>query len=645
MNIEKLNINGFGKLISKEIKLNKGLNIIYAPNESGKSTTASFIKFMLYGFSKKERASEKNPVTSKQKYIPWEGQQASGSVRFTLKGNDYTISRTAKKTTQTFSVNDSITGEQLSVYKEPGEEFFGISLETFESTAYFSQASFSSLEMDELESKLRNMATGADEEVSYEKASTKLKSLFNKISGSRAGSRSKISLLTAKKEQLAQKKAAIENVLNTAAPANLEMLRSKIENLETMLENKKQEIENNTLPQTENDPSADSVLAANKSRLEAYSNISDITREELNSFTIEYYRCKAELNKYSDIPAAPKRSNLGIWMLILSFVFAVIGAVIWFEVRNIFALVLTVIAPVLLITGIILIARANKKYLSALSAYETEKEKYGELTQSVAQVRRMLAKYDLAGGEISEGLKRLDNLVEERDALKKDIVKAEEVIEKCRTQNKEQLFLKTQTLEKEYRELETEYNSLRITIAEKKADSEKIAQAKETLASIENEIEQNEQALSQCREDAACVLLAMDCLDNAHNEMIRLFAPALNKAASSYVKEFSAGERTLTVDAKGNIRVCENGVIRPLGYYSEGTVDAIYVAVRLALIDLLYNDEKPPLVFDDTFANLDERRLKKMMELLSSLDSQIIYFTCRDPRPFIENNNYNLIEL
>ena len=58
MQINELQINGFGNLKNKTIKLNKGINLIQGANESGKSTLTSFIKCMLYGVDKNKSGND-----------------------------------------------------------------------------------------------------------------------------------------------------------------------------------------------------------------------------------------------------------------------------------------------------------------------------------------------------------------------------------------------------------------------------------------------------------------------------------------------------------------------------------------------------------------------------------------------------------
>ena len=51
MYIKELHIDSFAALKDVTLDFSKGLNIIEGENESGKSSVAMFIKFMMYGLS------------------------------------------------------------------------------------------------------------------------------------------------------------------------------------------------------------------------------------------------------------------------------------------------------------------------------------------------------------------------------------------------------------------------------------------------------------------------------------------------------------------------------------------------------------------------------------------------------------------
>ena len=74
-----------------------------------------------------------------------------------------------------------------------------------------------------------------------------------------------------------------------------------------------------------------------------------------------------------------------------------------------------------------------------------------------------------------------------------------------------------------------------------------------------------------------------------------------------------------------------DGEKKSVDFLSGGTRDLTYIAVRMALIDMLYT-EKPPIAFDESFAHQDNIRAKSMMRAVAALadeGQQSFIFTCR----------------
>ena len=75
--MEFLHLNAtYGRLEQQELHLRPGLNVICAPNESGKSTWSAFIRTMLYGLSTRDRG----PLADKNRYAPWSGAAMQGRM-------------------------------------------------------------------------------------------------------------------------------------------------------------------------------------------------------------------------------------------------------------------------------------------------------------------------------------------------------------------------------------------------------------------------------------------------------------------------------------------------------------------------------------------------------------------------------------
>lgn len=92
MRLTYLGIRHFGKLKEKEIFLEDGINVIYGPNESGKSTLHAFIRGMLFGMPRyRGRASKTDPYT---KYEPWDRPaDYAGTMGFRAGEKDFRIER------------------------------------------------------------------------------------------------------------------------------------------------------------------------------------------------------------------------------------------------------------------------------------------------------------------------------------------------------------------------------------------------------------------------------------------------------------------------------------------------------------------------------------------------------------------------
>lgn len=93
-------------------------------------------------------------------------------------------------------------------------------------------------------------------------------------------------------------------------------------------------------------------------------------------------------------------------------------------------------------------------------------------------------------------------------------------------------------------------------------------------------------------------------------------------------------EKNWMIDANINIRIREQGEMREPHWFSAGYQDLIGVCMRLALVDAMYQEEKPFLMLDDPFVNLDQDKVAAGNTLLNEVaeEYQVIYFTCHDSR-------------
>lgn len=185
MVIKNITINSFGKLNNYSLDLSDGLNVVYGPNEYGKTTIMEFIKLMFY--SRNEKTATDKLI--REKYKPWNGSKMSGSIIFEHGGQTYKVqkeisdkyARNDKTVIQNMSVGEVI---KLGKDEEVGEYFFGIDVKSFERSSYIKNLGGADFETpkslksskDTLADKMfSNLLDGGEEEISQSGVIAKVK--------------------------------------------------------------------------------------------------------------------------------------------------------------------------------------------------------------------------------------------------------------------------------------------------------------------------------------------------------------------------------------------------------------------------------------------------------------------------------------
>ena len=126
--------------------------------------------------------------------------------------------------------------------------------------------------------------------------------------------------------------------------------------------------------------------------------------------------------------------------------------------------------------------------------------------------------------------------------------------------------------------------------------------------------------------------LAQNTLMQASTELQRRFAPTITAKAKAHFARITAGrydKLTLTQDLAVETATADEPAVRKSQYRSDGTVDQLYLSLRLAVAEALMPDA--PLVLDDALVRFDDTRLAETMALLkeAAQDKQVLLFTCQ----------------
>lgn len=177
MVIRELIIKNFGKFQNQSFRLDKGINIVYGENESGKSTLHAFIQCMLFGLKKMRGRAARTDVYTR--YTPWDHPSwYEGNIRFSCGGKDFRLERDFRRGEEGTKLVCESDGELLSVEDGDLEMLLGgISEAVYENTVSIGQMKSRTGEalLLELRNYLSNYQESGDGKLNLDKALSILK--------------------------------------------------------------------------------------------------------------------------------------------------------------------------------------------------------------------------------------------------------------------------------------------------------------------------------------------------------------------------------------------------------------------------------------------------------------------------------------
>ncbi len=163
---------------------------------------------------------------------------------------------------------------------------------------------------------------------------------------------------------------------------------------------------------------------------------------------------------------------------------------------------------------------------------------------------------------------------------------------------------------------------------------EETAQKLETIESDEAELESLQEDYATDMRKYQIIGKTKEYLEKAKQNFSSKYMDDIKDSFEKYHTIISNSDEKYELDANLNIQLKEKGSLHELAFLSEGYKDLVGLCRRIAMVDAMYDMEKPFLIFDDPFVNLDESRLTGAMKFLDDIakDYQIIYFSCHQSR-------------
>ncbi|MDO4174519.1 MAG: AAA family ATPase [Eubacteriales bacterium] len=676
----------FGVLDGREIRFEDGLNVLYLPNEGGKSTLCNFLRVMLYGLNTSRRDSRKQ-LSDKTRYRPIDGNPMSGRLELEWKGRRVVISRQTGKGNapmQEFSAYYADTGEPCTelTAKDCGKTLTGVSEEGFQSSALL-DGQEQSLSAGELGDRMLALSTTGDSAMMYSNAAAQLDHWKNALRGT--GKRGRYAQVEADIEQLDQSIARLDDLTEQIKQyeAQIPEAENRIAQAEqgqqqateefTLLFVAKREAAEREERRSREELTAMrdalppfDILAEAERVTSAYLEAkqkAQAAREELETVTANYQKWKDDIDHTEDDYSNSARSTSDIrirgWSMVLAVLFGIMAVVSLLQLIPFGPLTsyMPYLFSVFAIIALIVTFVGSTRSLEAPPMdFDEERVKLERRKQSaIVRNTQTTEQEKTARGKFWEQMHRIaPGIPEEQEQralqwMQETITRKGRYLE-CKREHE---ALAAQYLEildttgpqgdarmrmNEAKEAVDQArqscNALHEAIAVCRGKCEEIGVRKELCAQRDRLEEEKESILWQL--DA--IRLAKESLVQANAELTGRVSPQINQLAQEYLKTLTADRYTamqLYTDFEATCRRDNSAVEMDRLRLSTGTRDQLYLALRLAVCKVLLDeaDESVPIILDDPFVNYDDERTACGMKLLREIahDRQVILLTCRRP--------------
>ena len=710
----------FGKLQDQTLSLKPGLNCIYAPNESGKSTWSHFLRIMLYGLSTRDRGA----LADKNRFAPWSGAAMRGQLQVTDSGGtQLTLSRDTRRAnapmghfactyTGTADAVPGIDGQNA------GETLLGVPREVFERSAFIRQSALAVDSDAELERRIAALITTGEEDVSYTEVRDRLKKQLNRRRSNRTTGQ--IPALEREIDDLERQLAHRTDLTQQAEAAQqqLNSLSRQAEELQTQQALWQQRQRADSVRQYREAQAAAeeaerkaawlltesaaalpedalltrmegqcAALRESQSTLQQTQTAAQQAKAEADAaaercathplYPNDEAACRAKLDAIT-APAVPSP------LLTIVGILLILGGAAGAIFLKLYFLIFALAGGALTVTGLLRrknAIAAQAKAETDRAALTTQLADYLPLLQRQQEAARRSQQSAAAAAGLSDAYQQqlltLLSALQPYAPTAADLGGAQMALLHLRQQRTALSAARQAARDAAMRrdllrqhlpegplpaadaalpqpilsQNEIAAQLPQVTLLRQSARSrlDTLTGQLRTLDSggdLEAQLRQKRRQLQELQAEYDAIALAMTVLDEANTTLQNRFSPALGARAAEIFSKITAGRyQKVLLSRDLSLETDSEGAQRSVQLLSQGAADQLYLAVRLAICDLVLPEDKSvPLILDDALLTFDDDRLHAALDYLleESEKRQILLFTCQKREGAYLNGHKNV---
>lgn len=651
----------YGKLNQAQLSLQSGLNVICAPNEGGKSTWSRFLLTMFYGLNTRQRGE----LADKNRFQPWSGSPMQGRLELAVGEDVLTLSRRTQRADSPMGVfSCTYAGTDTPVRGldalRCGETLLGVPQSVYQRCAFIPSGSMAIDADADLERRINALISTGEEKISFSQAETRLKRQLHQRKYNRSGA---IPLLESEIASLSSAQAEVQDLAERETSLR-QQLRQVQEEQVTLRAAQQQEaqqriVEKQRLLQSLPDSAA---LQSINEQLGAVRSMGEQVQQARDAAAAQEQTIQAQLRELSRNPLHPMtkpelEAQLQIQppappqvaQLLISLALGLCGGgFLWYEIGQSQLLWLCAACAVTALAAgnflRLLIQRIRRQQVRRRELQRQEElrklaDSYLPMLEKLEEQRSLLQQRQQAVADSEQRLRAtladLLTVVQKWDVgvhaptdvrhfVQQTAQRREELTEEIRQAQADALHAQTPDADGSAAHLQ-----------------QQIAQVQGQLAALggaedaPQRIARKQEQLHRLQGEYDSLALALDVLRSANTTLQNRFSPELGRRAAEIFADMTGSpwshillDREFRLSAEAG----SDPTRRSVQLLSSGTADQLYLAVRLAICEMvLPAEQNAPLILDDALLTFDDERLHKTLDYLVRLGEQrqILLFSCQ----------------
>lgn len=651
----------YGKLDQARLDLQPGLNVICAPNEGGKSTWCRFLLAMFYGLNTRQRGD----LADKNRFQPWNGSLMQGKLELLVGDKELTLSRWTQRPDAPLGVfSCTYSGTDTPVpgldAARCGETLLGVPQSVYQRCAFIPSGSLAIDADADLERRISALISTGDEKISFSQVESRLKKQLRQRKYNRSGSipllEAEIAGLRAAQQEAQTLTGQLENLQQQLSQAQedqarrrqarlqvaQEALREKERCLQALPDSSDLQRINQQLGAVrslgDQVQQAQEAVSRQESAIEAQ--LQELNRNPLHPMT------KAQLEAQLQIqPPAPPQ----VAQLLISLALGLCGGgFLWYEIDRpqvlwlCLACAVTALAAgnfLRLLIRRIRMQQSRRRELSRQEELRKLAESYLPALEELEAQRALLRQKQQI---LSDGDRRL------RTQLSDLLSQVSRWDDSVQSAGDIRRFVRETAQNRDRLAQELHQAQTRLLQAQMSDDDDTVTHLQQQIAQVQGRLDAGRDAqalgdqISRLEEEIVrqqaeydALRLSLDALQAANTTLQNRFSPELGRRAAEIFADMTGSTWShILLDREFHLSA-ESGsdpTRRSVQLLSAGTADQLYLAVRLAICEMILpSEQNPPLILDDALLTFDDARLSTTLDYLTRLGAQrqILLFTCQ----------------